>query len=157
MSRAARRREERTGGPVRRPGGGKRAPFFIMGGSLVAALLVLAIVTQRGQVEESHHPTPRVAAHASHVMPAARYASNPEVAETYGMAAEIVAVLDGLYCYCLCRETFTHYSLLDCFKNDHAAGCDVCLDEAILAYEMTEQGRSLDDVRQEIDARYRRA
>ena len=155
MSRASRRRDERTSGPVRQAGGRNRAPFYIMGGSLVAALLVLAIVTQRGGQEASHHPTPRIDAHASHVMPATRYASTPQVAETYTMAAEIVSVLDGLYCYCLCRETFTHYSLLDCFKDDHAAGCDVCMDEAILAHEMTQQGRSLDDIRTAIDAQYR--
>ena len=155
MSRASRRREERVTGPVRAAVGRNRAPFYIMGGSLVAALLVLAIVTQRGQEDASHHPTPRIDAHASHVMPATRYASSSAVAEAYTMAAEVVSVLDGLYCYCLCRETFTHYSLLDCFKDDHAAGCDVCMDEAILAYEMTQQGRSLDEIRTAIDAQYR--
>ena len=155
MSRASRRREERATGPVRQAAGKSRAPLYIMGGSLVAALLVVAIVTQRGRPEASHHPTPRVDAHASHVMPAARFASSPQVAETYAMAAEIVSVLDGLYCYCLCRETFNHYSLLDCFKDDHAAGCAVCMDEAILAYEMTRQGSSLDEIRTAIDAQYR--
>lgn len=156
MSRASRRRDERSAGPVGEAARRNRAPLFIMGGSALAALLVLVVVSQRGEEAASHHPTPRIDAHASHVMPAARYASTPRAADTYTKAAEIVSVLDGLYCYCLCRETFRHYSLLDCFKNDHGAGCDVCLEEAEIAYEMTQQGRSLDDIRQTIDTRYGR-
>jgi hypothetical protein len=156
MSRASRRRDERSEGPIGEIARKNRAPLLIMGGSVLAALLVLTVVSQRGGEAASHHPTPRVDVHASHVMPAARYASTPRVEDTYTKAAEIVSVLDGLYCYCLCRETFTHYSLLDCFKNDHAASCDVCLEEAEIAYDMTQQGRSLDDIRQSIDMRYGR-
>lgn len=152
MSRAARRRESRSGqaGRVVR----SRTPLWIMGGSVGATLLVLAVLSQRG-AERSHHPTPRVDAHSSHVMSAGRYEQSPHVEETYAMAAEIPAVLDGLYCYCFCGSTFGHYSLLDCFKNDHAATCGVCLDEAVLAFEMTQRGGSLDDIRQEVDRRYR--
>ena len=157
MSRAERRREQRAGRPAGEAASRNRAPFYIMGGSLVLALLVVAVLTRGGSDASSHHPVPRAESHASHVTPAARYASNPRAAETYALAAEIVSVIDGLYCYCLCRETFGHYSLLDCFKSDHGAGCDVCLAEVELAYQMTEEGRSLDDIRQQIDVRYRRA
>ena len=89
-------------------------------------------------------------------MPAARYVSSPRAAETYQMASEIPAVLDGVFCFCYCHQNFGHYSLLDCFTNDHGAGCDVCLDEAELAYRITQNGGSLDDVRTEVDRRYRR-
>jgi hypothetical protein len=127
-----------------------------MGGSVLAALLILAVVAQLGDRGEGHHPTPRVDAHASHVMPAARYASAPRVAETYTKAAEIVSVIDGLYCHCFCRETFGHYSLLDCFKDDHGAGCEVCLREVEIAYDMTQRGSSLDEIRQTIDTTFGR-
>ena len=153
MSRASRRREERVGGAPGAAPGRNRAPFYIMGGSVLAALLILAIVARPGE-QASHHPTPRIDAQASQVMPAARYASSPAVADTYRKAAEIVSVLDGLYCYCLCHDTFGHYSLLDCFESDHAASCDVCLREAEIAYEMNRQGRSLDQIRQTIDGMY---
>jgi hypothetical protein len=155
MSRASRRREQRTAGDAGGATGRNRAPFYIMGGSVLAALLILAIVAQQGE-QASHHPTPRIDAQASQVMPAARYASAPAVADTYRKAAEIVSVLDGLYCYCLCHDTFGHYSLLDCFESDHAASCDVCLREAEIAYEMNRQGRSLDEIRQTIDGMYGR-
>lgn len=103
----------------------------------------------------SHHPMPRIDAHTMHVMPAARYASNPGIADVYEMAAEIPAVLDGVYCYCFCHNTFGHYSLLDCFMDDHAADCDICLREAIMAYQMNQQGSSLDQIRQSVDQQYR--
>jgi len=126
-----------------------------MSASVIAALLVVGVIAQRGEESASHHPMPRVDAHASHVMPAARYATSPRAAETYAMAAEIPAVLDGIYCYCFCNQTFGHYSLLDCFRDDHGAGCDVCMDEAVIAYEMTKQGDSLGEIRTVVDQRYR--
>jgi hypothetical protein len=39
--------------------------------------------------------------------------------------------------------------------SDHGAGCDICLQEAVLTYEMSQQGNSLDDIREEVDRRYR--
>jgi hypothetical protein len=156
MSRASRRRDERAGGAAQGTTRRNRAPLYIMGGSILAAVSILVLIAQAGD-GSGHHPGPRADAHEAHVMPAANYASAPRVAETYAKAAQIESVLDGLYCHCYCRETFTHYSLLECFESDHAAGCGVCLDEAEIAYEMTQQGRSLDEIRQVIDARYQSA
>jgi hypothetical protein len=154
MSRAARRRAGRRGGS-RSGGGFNKAPIWIMSGSVVAGLLVVALVAGPRGDSLSHHPMPRIDAHTMGVMPAARYASSPGVADVYEMAAEIPGVLDGMFCYCQCLTNFGHYSLLDCFLGDHAAACDICLREAILAYEMTNQGQSLDAIRQEVDRRYR--
>lgn len=155
MSRASRRREARSGGSSRKKGPRNRAPIWIMSGSVLAALLVLGIISQRGGGGMSHHPTPRVNATELAVMPAARYASSPRVAQTYTMAAQIPQMLDGVFCYCMCAQTFGHYSLLDCFREDHAADCDVCLNEAMIAYQMTQDGASLDDIRQAVDQQYR--
>ncbi|MDH3205855.1 MAG: PCYCGC domain-containing protein [Gemmatimonadota bacterium] len=151
MSRAARRRGGREG-PGQ--GGVNKTPIWIMSGSVVAALVVVALVAGPRSAL-SHHPAPRIDAHEMHVMPAARYANSPGVGEVYEMAAEMPEMMDGVYCYCLCRNTFGHYSLLDCFLTDHGAGCDICMQEAILTYQMTKQGDSLDDIRQEVDRRYR--
>jgi hypothetical protein len=148
MSRAARRREERSGG--KGTPGRSRTPLWIMSGSVLAALLIVGVVGQTGRQQDDHHPMPRMDAHEAHVMPAARYAE-----QGYAMAAEIPAVLDGIYCYCLCHDTFGHYSLLDCFMGDHGANCDVCINEAEIAYQMTQRGESLDQIRVAIDGRYR--
>jgi len=113
----------------------------------------VAAVT-RGSAPRDHHPTPRAANEQTTVVPAARYAQYPRVAETYEMAAAVPMILDGLYCYCNCAEHSGHYSLLDCFNSDHAARCDVCMSEAVIAYKMTQNGASLDAIRAEIDRTY---
>lgn len=155
MSRAARRRAGRRGTRGNRSAASK-APLWIMGGSVVAGLLVVALVAGPRGGGMSHHPTPRIDATAEKVMPGARYASTPGVAEVYEYAAEIPGMLDGMYCYCECLRNFGHYSLLECFMNDHAAACDICMREAILAYQMTQQGQTLDEIRQAVDQQYRR-
>lgn len=131
----------------------RRHPAWILAGFAVAGLAAVAVLSSlRGGT--SHHPTPRPVAEAGPVQPAARYAANPDIAETYRMAAAIPQVLDGLYCYCDCSKNLDHYSLLECYQSDHAAGCDVCLGEAAMAYRMTQQGQSLAAIRKAIDEAY---
>lgn len=155
MSRAARRREGRRGISRGKAGSFNKAPVWIMSGCVLAGLLVVALVAGPRGATGDHHPMPRINAHEMQVMPAARYAGMPGVGEVYEWAAEIPGVLDGMFCYCECLRNFGHYSLLECFINDHAAACDICLREAIMAYQMTTQGDSLDEIRAEIDRRYR--
>lgn len=100
------------------------------------------------------HPEPRAGVTAASVAPASRYAGHPRTAEAYREAAQVPEILDGLYCYCRCREHSGHYSLLDCFSNDHAARCDICMSEAALAYTMARQGKSLNQIRHAIDQLY---
>jgi hypothetical protein len=131
----------------------RRHPAWILAGSVVAGIAAVAILALI-QRAPSHHPTPRAAAEAGAVQSAERYAAFPQVEETYRGAAEIPSVLDGLYCYCDCSANLGHYSLLECFQSDHAAGCDVCLGEAMLAYRKTREGASLAAVRKAIDQTY---
>jgi hypothetical protein len=71
------------------------------------------------------------------------------------MAAQVKSTLDGLFCYCHCKGA-GHYSLLDCFRDEHGAGCDICLESARVAYRMALEGRSLTEIRQTIDQMYAR-
>jgi hypothetical protein len=121
-------------------------------GSVALVAVIAAILA--GRDAGATHPEPRADAHARHVMPASRYAGYPRVAEVYAWAAEIPATLDGLYCYCRCSEHSGHYSLLDCFASDHGAQCDICLSEAVLARQMTHDGKTLDQIRDAIDGLY---
>lgn len=43
------------------------------------------------------------------------------VAAAYAVAREIPALLDQLYCYCRCKETVGHKTLLSCYVGSHAA------------------------------------
>ena len=80
--------------------------------------------------------------------------NTPGAAEAYAVARQIPQVLDGLYCHCDCSKHMGHRSLLTCFTGDHAAQCDICMGEAMMAGRLAAAGKSLDQIRQAIDAQF---
>ncbi len=72
-----------------------------------------------------------------------------EVREAYQTAKEIPEVLAQQPCYCYCQRK-GHRSLLDCFKTDHAASCNICIREALLAAQMHRQQKSAEEIRRAI-------
>jgi Protein of unknown function with PCYCGC motif len=129
---------------------GRVVPWIVAGAA--AAALAVVLVTGRGQ--SGHHPDPRSGVTAIGVLPDAAVPVTPGSLEAYAAARSAPAVLDGLYCYCHCRETAGHRSLLTCFESDHGAYCDMCMGEAVLAVRMASQGAALAQIRQAIDARF---
>lgn len=79
-----------------------------------------------------------------------------EVARAYRIAQEIPEVLDSLYCYCDCKLHFDHKSLLTCYVDEHAKNCDICMDEAFMAYELHSKGMGIEDIRKAVDERFAR-
>ena len=134
---------------------GARRGRAMLGGLAALALLGGLAFATLGRDAHAHHPTPRAMDHAGHVVPAHHYEAHPRVAETYRMVAAVPHLVDGVFCYCMCAEHSGHYSLLDCFASDHGAHCDVCLSEATMVHEMSEQGDDLETIRTEIDHRFR--
>jgi hypothetical protein len=76
---------------------------------------------------------------ASAVLDPQRF-SHPAVKRGYRIAAEIPAVLNKLYCWCGCENRGEHRSALQCFEDEMAADCAVCLGTAQIAYDMTRKG-----------------
>jgi Protein of unknown function with PCYCGC motif len=75
--------------------------------------------------------------------------------EAYQVAKKIPQTLAQLPCYCHCDQSFGHKSLHTCFEDDHASHCAVCVDEALLAYELqTQQNLSPEQVRNMIIEKY---
>ncbi|HHL39131.1 MAG TPA: hypothetical protein ENJ37_01355 [Deltaproteobacteria bacterium] len=79
-----------------------------------------------------------------------------KAARAYQIAKEIPDVLDSIYCYCDCKPNFGHKSLLTCYVDQHAMHCDVCMNEALMAYDMYKQGMDVVEIRAEIDRRFAR-
>lgn len=77
-----------------------------------------------------------------------------ETARAYQIAKEIPEVLDSMYCYCECEKHFAHKSLLSCYVDDHASHCDICMNEAFMAYELHRQGKDIKSIRAAVDARF---
>ena len=78
------------------------------------------------------------------------------VARAYRIAEEIPEVLDSLYCYCDCKLHFDHKSLLTCYVDEHAKNCDICMDEAFMAYDLHSKGMGIEDIRKAVDERFAR-
>ena len=76
-------------------------------------------------------------------------AQYPYQTHAYELAAKIPKVLYQQPCYCYCQRK-GHRSLLDCFKTDHAATCNICVREAARADQMHRKGKSADEIRRTI-------
>ena len=75
--------------------------------------------------------------------------------EAYRAAREIPVTMAQLPCYCHCDQGFGHKSLYSCFEDDHAAHCDVCVREALLALKLEkEQKMSPAQIRETIVKQY---
>lgn len=77
-----------------------------------------------------------------------------DTAKSYRIAKEIPAVLDSLYCYCHCKKHSGHKSLLSCYVDKHAAHCDICQDEAFMAYDLYKKGKSIKEIRAAVDKEF---
>jgi hypothetical protein len=76
---------------------------------------------------------------------------NKGIANSYRIAKEIPEVLAQQPCLCGCDNTSDdHRSLLDCYIDEHASTCLVCMKEAVLAEQMTDEGKSAREVREAI-------
>jgi len=142
---------------------------MIRSGQLAAALLALAAVTAC----ERTHPSddnareaasamrtgtaaaaPADAARPNRVLDPARFA-DPKTRAAYASAKQYAHVLEGIYCYCHCRENLGHRALVECYETEHAADCEICQMEAMVAARMTAEGRSVREIQQAIDEYYR--
>ena len=74
--------------------------------------------------------------------------------QAYVVAEQHPELLAQLDCYCGCEEHEGHKSLLDCFRTNHGAGCDICVGEAVTAGKMLAEGTPVDQIRQALRARY---
>ena|SRR5271156_6459318 len=70
--------------------------------------------------------------------------------DAYTFAGKDPKLLAQLHCYCGCDRTLGHQSLLDCYRGTHAAGCEICIQEALMAKVMSEQGSPVDQIREAI-------
>jgi hypothetical protein len=129
-----------------------RSRWLIAGPAIVAIGVLLTVVSG---LSAGRHPEPRPGITAAGVLPPSRYAGYDRIVRAYEAAQLAPQVLDGLYCYCQCREHFGHRSLLECFQSEHGSACDICMAEATLAAQMHRQGQSLEEIRRAVDAQFR--
>jgi hypothetical protein len=77
-----------------------------------------------------------------------------KTAVSYSVAGAAREVLDYLYCYCNCKQSIGHKSLLSCFTDNHAANCGICQDQALYAKNLMDEGYELPEIREKVDNKF---
>jgi len=73
----------------------------------------------------------------------------------YQVAKEIPQTLAQLPCYCHCDMSIGHKSLQSCFVTEHGESCGICIDEALMAYQLEKRDKlPISEIRQRIIAAY---
>lgn len=72
----------------------------------------------------------------------------------YKAAREIPQTLAQLPCYCHCDRSQNHKSLHSCFESEHGENCGICINEALMAYNLQKQGVAVSEIRKRIIAAY---
>jgi hypothetical protein len=101
------------------------------------------------------HPTPRPGITADKVLTKDQLADAPKAIPAFEMVREIPEVVDGIRCQCGCADNPGYYSLLSCYEGDAMAkSCPICQGQGRLAYRLHKDGKTLDEIRGAIEARY---
>lgn len=101
------------------------------------------------------HPTPRSGITAAKVLTAEQLADSPQVIPVFDSVRAIPEIVDGIRCKCGCAELEGYYSLLSCYEGDGMARhCPICQGEGRMAARLHKEGKSLDEIREAIDARW---
>jgi hypothetical protein len=127
-------------------------------GLLPATLLAGVTNLRRGVSASSRlsdHPTPRPGITAAKVLTKDQLGEHKDAAPVFDLVREIPHIVDGIRCQCGCSALDGKYSLLSCYEADGmAAHCQICQGEGRLAYRLNKQGKTLDEIRAAIDAKF---
>ncbi|MBA3343531.1 MAG: hypothetical protein H0T48_17075 [Gemmatimonadaceae bacterium] len=81
--------------------------------------------------------------------------NSPKLIPLFDSIREIPQVVDGLRCNCGCTNPPEFYSLLSCYEGKGMArDCIVCQGQGRLAVRLHKEGKSLDQIRAAIDAKF---
>ena len=83
--------------------------------------------------------------------------TKPKLVSLFDDVREIPHVIDGIRCNCGCSHTESFYSLLSCYEGNDAMAkeCAVCQGQARLAVRLHKAGKTLDEIRAAVDAKFR--
>ena len=126
--------------------------FFL---ASVPGLLAAAVYPRRVAGAFIKHPEPRPGIDASKMLTREQLQGNSDAIRVFDLVREIPHIADGIRCHCGCAEIEGYYSLLSCFEGDGMARyCEVCSGEGELAARLHKQGKTLDQIRAAIDAKF---
>jgi hypothetical protein len=109
----------------------------------------------RRSLRDPGHPTPRPGITADKVLPDSDLVDYPSCKSAFEAVRKIPQIVDGIRCNCGCAELPGFYSLLSCYESAGMARlCPICQGQGRMAYRLFTSGKTLDEIRVAIDARY---
>ena len=124
----------------------------------VATLLIPDKVARAGGLPmrvPGPHPTPRPGITGEHVLTKEQLASKPKLGPLFDSIRESPEVIDGIRCNCGCTNPPEFYSLLSCYEGKGMAStCGICQGQGRLAVRLHKEGKTLDEIRAAIDAKF---
>lgn len=102
------------------------------------------------------HPAPRPGVTAGKVLTTGELGPWVAAAPAFDDVRRIPEIIDGIRCNCGCADDAGFYSLLTCYEGSDAMArfCQICQGQGRLAYRLHSAGKSLDEIRAAIDARF---
>ena len=103
----------------------------------------------------SGHPVPRPGITGKNVLTKDQLAKTPKLIPLFDGIREIPEIADGIRCNCGCTDAPELRSLLSCFEGrGMARDCFICQGQARLAIRLHKEGKSLDQIRAAVDAKF---
>ncbi len=101
------------------------------------------------------HPEPRPGITADKVLTHEQLGGAAAAIPAFDEVRQIPEIVDGIRCNCGCADDPSFYSLLSCYEGEGMARlCEICQGQGRLAYRLHQGGKSLDEIRAAIDARF---
>jgi hypothetical protein len=108
-----------------------------------------------GSFDPGPNPTPRPGIDASRVLKPEQLGDSPSAIPAFNEVRQIPQIVDGIRCHCGCATLKGFYSLLSCYEGDAMArDCHVCQGQGRMAFRLHGAGKSLDEIREAIEAKY---
>ena len=134
-----------------------RRTFITTGlGAVVTVLATAELAHARRHHDPKPHPDPRPGISGDNVATKEQLASTPALIPIFDSVREMPEIADGIRCLCGCADSPGFRSLLSCYEGADAMAreCHTCQGEAKLAARLRKSGKSLDEIRAAIDAKY---
>jgi hypothetical protein len=101
------------------------------------------------------HPDPRPGITGAKVATKEQLKDTPALIPLFDSVREMPEIADGIRCHCGCADTPGFRSLLSCYEGDAMAKeCRTCQGQARIAARLKKSGKSLDEIRAAIDAKF---
>jgi hypothetical protein len=142
-----------------------RRQFLAVGAAALASLLAPgrpAFATDLATMRCRHrsappgpHPAPRPGITAEKVLTHEQLGAFANAYDAFDEVRQIPEIVDGIRCHCGCADDPAFYSLLSCYEGEGMARvCEICQGQGRLAFRLHGSGKSLDEIRAAIDARF---